>query len=111
MIQIGKHRQRQRDFDAMMGAGTIIPIIMIGLVIYFVSVHLIQAVIFTIIFLAILSAMIGTWCLPVRRISVELLKRVFGLRVMEMKLTALAKFLKIEYKHVPEQYLCEKLPR
>ncbi len=110
MFGLGKHRQRRRDFDALMGIGTFLPIIMIGFVIYFISANLINAVIFTIIFLGILSLLIGN-VIPLRRITMEMLKKVFGIRTIEMKLSALAKFLKIEYKLVPEHYLCQKVKK
>ena len=105
---LGKHRQRQRDFDALSGAITVIPIIMIGLVIYFVSAHLINAVIFTIIFLGVLGLLIHN-VIPIRSISMELIKKVLGIRVVEMKLVAIAKFLKVEYKLIPEHFDCKKI--
>lgn len=108
MLTRGKHRQRQRDFDALMGIGTFLPIITIGFVIYFVSVNLINAVIFTIIFLGILSLLLGN-VIPVRRITMEMIKKIFGITIIEMKLVALAKFLKIDYQHIPEHYDCKKI--
>ncbi len=101
------NKQKRRDFDALMGASTVIPIIMIGLVIFFISKAMVDAVIFTIIFLGVLGLLIHN-VIPIRSISMEMIKRVFGIRVIEMKLVALAKFLKIDYLHVPEHYECMK---
>jgi hypothetical protein len=39
----------------------------------------------------------------------DLMKRVLGIRTMEMKLGAVAKYLKVKFTHVPEQYRCDEI--
>jgi len=34
------------------------------------------------------------------------IKRVFGIKIINMKLEALAKYVGIEFKHIPEHYSC-----
>lgn len=43
--------------------------------------------------------------------KMEKIKRLLGLHVVNMKLSAIANYLKVKFVHVPESYRCEEIEK
>lgn len=55
----------------------------------------------------ILNLLVFFNILPIRRITMHHIKKYLGINVIEMKMAALANYIKVNFIHVPEHYQCE----
>lgn len=95
-----RKQMKQDDFEASVFGGMIV----LGIV---VAVFMV----FKLLFWAIL-AFVAIFLIPTlmkrRIIMKDFLARITGVRIVNMKLSAVADYLKVAFKHIPEHYICEK---
>jgi len=102
-------RERKQVFWHDQGMLTGIALAVMGFVIYGALMQLMWIIPIALVSALILTLGLGPIIMTRRSFMFTALRRWLGVEAAEMKLQAVAKFLKVKFKHIPEHYECEKL--
>lgn len=105
-----RFRERKQVFWHDQGMLTGIALMAVGFVIYGALMQLMWIIPIALVSALVLTLGLGPIVMTRRSFMLTALRRLLGIEKAEMKLQAVAKYLKVKFKHIPEQYECEKLP-
>ena len=102
--RIESRRQERYDAHYYMGIMQGVTVTSVLIIIYAALTQ--QSWLVPMVFIPIVLASLNT--LIFRRVTMYHIKKVLGINVIEMKMKALADYIKVNFIHVPEHYKCEK---
>lgn len=101
--------RKKKEFHYWMGGMHTLAFMMAAVLIFAALTQLLWLIPWVFIVLGLIA--IGVLPLPGRNAMLRTMKRWLGVDVVNMKLNAVATYLKVSFLHIPEHYECEKLPR
>ena len=102
-----KFKEKKREFYYWMGGIHALGFIIVALIIVAALAQILWLLPYAVIVMGLIA--VGVLPLPGRKAMLRTVKGWLGINVIGMKIDALAKYLKVNFMHIPEHYECQKI--